>query len=80
MLAPQLQAQHFGEQCAVAVPPGPDRLDERVRPHQSRQDSRGLLGAGRFNSRFGADPVQDRRAQQIVADLRGPVLSCACTS
>jgi hypothetical protein len=72
MLTPQLQAQHFGKQCVVAVSPGPDRLDERVRPRQGRQDSRGLLGAGRFNGRFGADPVQDGPVQQNVADLRRP--------
>jgi hypothetical protein len=72
MLTPQLQAQHFGEQCVVAVLSGSDRLDERVRPRQGRQDSRGLLGAGRFNGRFGADPVQDGPVQQNVADLRRP--------
>ena len=72
MLTPRRQAQHFGKQCVVAVSPGPDRLDERVRPRQGRQDSRRLLGVGRFNGRFGADPVQDGPVQQNVADLRRP--------
>ena len=70
MLTPQLQAQHFSKHRVVAVSPGPDRLDERVRPRQGLQDSRRLLGAGRFNGRFGADTVQDGPVQQIVADLR----------
>jgi len=72
ILTPPLQAQHFGKRCVVAVSPGPGRLDERVRRRQGRQDSRGLLGAGRFNGRFGADPVQDGPVQQNVADLRRP--------
>ena len=70
MLEPQLQAQHLGEQGVVAVPAGGQRLDERVRVGQGREDSGGVLVAGQLDSAIGADMLQDARAQQDLANLR----------
>jgi hypothetical protein len=53
MLQPQLQPEHLGEQRVVPVPPGPDRLDERVRAHQRRQDSPGPRIAGQVHGGIG---------------------------
>ena len=70
MLEPQLQAQHLGEQGVVAVPARGQRLDERVRAGQGRQDSGGVLVAGQLDGDIGADMLQDARAQQDLANLR----------
>ncbi len=70
MFVTQLQAEHLGEQRVVPVPPGPDRLDKRVRPRQGHQDLRGLLIAGQVDRGIGADVVQDAGAQQDLANLR----------
>ena len=70
MLVPQSQPEHFGEQRVVAVPPRADRLDQRVRVRQGGQDACGLVVAGQFGGRLGADMLQDARAQQDLADLR----------
>ena len=69
MFAPQLQAQHLAEQRVVAVPPGPERLDKRVRADQGRHDSRCPLVTSQFDGGICADMVQDACAQQNVTDL-----------
>ena len=70
MLVPQPQPEHLGEQRVVAVPPRADRLDQRVRVRQGGQDACGLVIAGQFGGRLGADVLQDARGQQDLANLR----------
>ncbi len=70
MLVPQSQPEHLGEQRVVAVPPGADRLDQRVRAGQGGQNARGPVIAGQFDGSSGADMLQDAGAQQDFLDFR----------
>ena len=69
MLAPQLQPEHLGEQAVVPVPPGSDRLDERVRVHQARQGCRSLVIAGQLDRGISVEVLQDAGAQQDFTNL-----------
>src|SRR5215471_1906143 len=56
--------------CRAATPPGSDRLDERVRAYQGRQNSRGLVVTGQLDCRIGVEVLQDAGAQQDLTNLR----------
>ena len=68
-LAPQPATQYLREQRVVAIPPAPDRLDQRVGVRQRPQDAAGLVVAGQLGGGFGVDLLQDGGAQQQLADL-----------
>ena len=68
-LAPQPATQYLREQRVVAIPPAPDRLDQRVGVRQRPQDAAGLVVTGQLGGGFGVDLLQDGGAQQQLAHL-----------
>jgi hypothetical protein len=68
----QLEAQQVGEQVVVAEPgpSGVDGRDERVGALEALQDPLGARCAGEDVGERAADPIEHRRAQQQLADLR----------
>ncbi len=70
-VVPELQPEHLGEQRVIAVPAVMERLDQRVRLRQRRENVPRIVITGQFGGDPGVHAVKDRGFQQQVPHLGG---------